>query len=148
MTPKIQVLAGGHSQVAGRACAPTPYPFLITGLSGKVTPRTDAARKSGSARCLASPLNQAGRGGGSRALQSFPECPLAPQHTYSGTEVSQEQSSLVALARNMAVEEKLAVSISSGGSPPERRKRKGTEGALLPHLSCCCTTPRSPGAGS
>ncbi|MEJ1273039.1 hypothetical protein NN561_003898 [Cricetulus griseus] len=48
----------------------------------------------------------------------------------------------------MAVEEKLVVSISSGGSPRERKKRKGTKGALLPHLSCCCTTPRSPGARS
>jgi hypothetical protein len=55
--------------------------------------------------------------GGAEGSSKFPGAP-------PGTKVSQEQSSLVAVARNMAGEEKLAVSISSDGSTREEKNEK------------------------
>lgn len=78
MTPKIPGLSREHSQVASQTCALTLYPILITGLSGKVTPRTDAERKSGSALCLTSPLNLAGRGEEIKSSSKFPRAAPAP----------------------------------------------------------------------
>lgn len=62
--------------------------------------------------------------------------PSRPRNTYihPWKDVSPEQSSLVAVARNMAGEEKLSVSISSGGSPRERRKRNGGSSSASPSL--------------
>lgn len=57
----------------------------------------------------------------------------------------------MAVAGDMAVEEKLSVSISSDGSPKEEKKKKKAETrgrkTLPPHLPCCSTTSCSLRAG-
>lgn len=126
MTPKNPNLSGGHSLVAGRACAVPLYPILIAGLWGKVTPKTDA-RAQKWLRPLPREPPQSSRAGGIKSTSKFPRVsPSQLTHT-PGRRLARSKVHWWLYPETWQGKKSSAVSISAGGSPRERRKKERKE---------------------